>query len=235
MALTCILFFVLAFTQLRAADDKLPHVSVFGTATVKAQPDLRRWHITVTNKGDDVAAVSDTHTVRAAAVLRLLKDKGILPADMQTTAMRLSENREYRSNSWVKEGYIAATSIAFTLQDKQSYRDLWIGLSRLTDVTVDNVTWDVSDRIALQNRARVDALAVAKTKAQQMATCFGSRIAEPLAIEEILLEDPWADRGNAMNSIVVTRGAGATADEPISPGEINVRIRVSVSFRLISP
>jgi len=225
---------LLTLVSLRAADDLPPHIAVVGTASVQARPDLQRWRITVTNKDGDIATVSAAHTQRTAAVLRFLKEQNILPADVQTAAMSLSENREYQQNSWVKLGYIATTQIAFTLKNPASYQAIWNGLSQSPEVAVEGVTWDISDRSPLQERARTDALTSAKLKAQQMVSALGSRLGEPLAVEEILLDDPVRPLAlNRAQAMVADSGAGG--DESISPGEIGIRSRVSVTFRLLTP
>lgn len=231
--LTSLLCLVISTASSLAADIQQPHVTVFGTASIKAKPDLQRWSVTVATLAGDVAAVSDTHADRAAAVLKLLKKNGIAPADLQTAAVSLSENRVYRDNSWLKEGYRAETSIAFTLRDPAKNRDIWLGLSRLQDVSVNNVTWDIADRIPLQDRARAEALTAAKAKAQQLATGLATRLAEPLAIEEIPTEP---ERFPGSNVTFKSKAPmNQSGEDSAAPGELTVQARVQVTFRLVSP
>lgn len=230
LALLCL---ALAILPVQADEIQLPHVTVFGTASVKAKPDVQRWSIAVTTKGDEVATASGNHAKRAADVLKFLKKKGVAPADVQTAAMSLSENRVYRDNNWLKDGYVAETSIAFTLRDPAQNQDIWLGLSQLADVSVNGVSWDIADRIPLQERARADAMTAGKAKAQQLAAGLASSLAEPLVIEEIPVDDPIAVR-YAVNAMAKGSGGGSP-EESAAPGELTVQARVKLVFRLVSP
>ncbi|HYC69975.1 MAG TPA: SIMPL domain-containing protein [Opitutaceae bacterium] len=218
----------------RADDPDIPRVTAYGTAVTEAKPDLLRWHVSVSNDGRDLPAVSQAHTELAASVLRLLAEKGIRSEETQTSGMRFQESREFRGSSWLKLGYMATTQVSFTLRNAAEYRDLWIELSRLPGVSVDNVRWDVADRIAIQNTTRVEALRSARAKAEQMATTLGGRIAEPLVIEEILTDSPWAPQPMMANAMAA-RAPGAEGGDVIAPGAVDIRTQVRVVYRLVAP
>ena len=63
-----------------AHDTALPNVTVYGTATTEVTPDLMNWHLTVTNKGKDLAPVADNHSGIVASVLKLLNTRTSGPA-----------------------------------------------------------------------------------------------------------------------------------------------------------
>lgn len=217
-----------------AGETAIPHVSVFGTALTLAKPDRLRWYVTVENKGLNLAEVSDAHVQHAAAVLKTIAVLGIRPEDTQTAAMRLAENREYVANSWVKQGYVADTEISFTMSRPEDYRRMWLELARLGGVMVDRVEWDVSNRIEVQNRTRIEALKSARAKAEEMAAALGAKIAEPLETEEVPLDDPWENRNAAFNSSGVVGGPAAGSGEAIAPGSVPIKIRVHVTFHLVT-
>jgi uncharacterized protein YggE len=232
--LICFVLFAAALVRLEAADDSIPTVTATGTAITRVKPDTLRWQLTVSNRGGDLASVSEQHAQLSAAVLRFLSESGVPAADTQTSNMRFSENRQYLKSSWVREGYVASTQVSFSTTNLAAYKELWLGLSRLTGVAVDSVSWDVSNRIALQNSTRVEALTAAKTKASEMAQALGSRIAEPRTIEELGAESPFENR--ALSNVVrEAPGSEPSEDESVAPGMISIRTRVKVSFRLATP
>ncbi len=218
-----------------AADDQLPHVMVFGTATTQVQPDLLRWRLSVDRVGADVAEVADAHAKDVAAVLEFLKEQKIPAKEIQTAHVELSEHREYRRDSWIKEGYEASTAVSFTSKDLGQYRTLWLGLSRLNGVSVKAAVWDSARRIPVQNETREEALKAAKEKATTMAAVLGMKLAEPLVINEVSLEsDPFSVSGAAGNRLI-TRSDGETeGNEMVAPGSIEVRVRVQVTFRIVA-
>ncbi len=219
-----------------AESDELPHVSVFGTATTQVQPDLLRWSLSVDRVGAEVAEVADAHAADVAAVLEFLKQQKIPAKEIQTSHVELSEHREYRRDSWVKDGYEASTTVSFTSRDLGQYRTLWLGLSRLTGVSVKSAAWDASRRIPVQNETREEALKAAKEKATNMAAVLGMKLAEPLAIEEVAMEnDPFSVSGMASNRLnTSSRDGSGDSESMVAPGSIEVRVRVHVTFRIVA-
>lgn len=233
--------FLLLFSMLLAlsapavADEALPHVTVYGTAVTEVQPDVLRWRLKVADEAAAVAEVAESHSKNVKAVLDFLRAEGIPAKDIQTAQMQFSEHREYRSTSWTKEGYEASTVVTFTTKKLEQYHTLWLGLSRLRGVSVDSVAWDSSRRIEVQNATRVDALKAAKEKAEAMAKALGVEIAEPLAIEEAPIATYDSRAGNLLrNSVAELAGGGDNDDGAVSPGAIEVRIRVQATFRIVA-
>lgn len=218
--------------SLSAADLSTPHVAVYGTAVTQAKPDLLRWSLTVSNTGPDLALVSQEHTNLTDTVLKLLGRKAIKPEEIQTSGMQFSENREYQENRWVKNGYIATTQVSFTLRDTGDYQSTWTELARLPGVSVNNVSWDLDDRVSVQNKTRLEALQAAKAKAEAMARALGVSLGTPLVIEEEPIDEPVMAR--AMVNAFSGAAEGGVSDS-IAAGQISVRVRVRVIFQLTTP
>jgi uncharacterized protein YggE len=226
----------LAHAQTITSDAGIPKVTVYGTAKAQAKPDLLRWSISVEDKGYVLSEISSAHTARTATVLRFLKEKSIDQKETQTSGMRFSEVWKWISNSQVKDGYSATTQITFTMQNLDDYQAVWLGLAGIQGVSVRSVNWDVSNRIEIQNETRKNALKAAREKALQMAAALDSKIAEPLAIEEVLTDDARFYAGNQMsnNAIFMTDAQGGSG-EFIAPGTIDISTRIRVVFRLLTP
>jgi len=227
-----ILFSLVIFLFIPAAyaeDIELPHVTVFGTAVTKVVPDKMLWNVRVMNKGQLLEGVTKKHLDIVRDVTIFLKETGI-GEDLQTSRMEFGENWEYRDRTRVKEGYYAHTFITFSMTDFNIYKDLWLGLSRFDSVSVLNVNYDHTERIRYQNETRVKALLAAKEKAEILAKSIGSRIAEPLLIEEEWTGDDVEFKAN------VAEARFAEADtSSVSPGLIPIRMRVKAAFRLVTP
>ncbi|GJM25836.1 MAG: hypothetical protein DHS20C16_22510 [Phycisphaerae bacterium] len=223
--------FAIAFASIaQAGDNSLPNVTVYGTATTEVTPDLMNWHLTITNKGKDLAPVADNHSGFVASVLKLVKDNGIDDEKVQTARMEFGENWEYRNSNRVKEGYFATTRVSFELSNFDKYKSLWSGLAKIKHVSIDFVSYDHSKRIDYQNETRVKALLDAKEKAQSLAQTLGSQIGEPLLIEEVVGMYQTHTFDNSLR-VAESDNSGSSG---IARGRIPVRTRVKVSFRLIS-
>jgi uncharacterized protein YggE len=221
----------------RSAEIQLPHVTVYGTATIQVVPDQMLWSLTIRNQGSKLPSVAEQHTTVVGQVRAFLKQAGIKEADVQMSNMDFGENWEYRSGSQVMEGYYASTLVTFRTSDLEKYKALWIGLAEIPGVSVKGVSYDHSKRIDFQNETRRNALLKAKEKALDLAKTLGSEIGEPLLIEEDLsASEGWAATNLNSNTLVNTyanQDAGA-AKTDVSPGRIPIRTRVKVAFRLIT-
>ena len=228
--LISLIFIFLAVTTAQADDMELPHVTVFGTAVKKVVPDKMLWNVQIMSKDQLLEDVTKKHIDVVGKVTDLLNSEGIKD-DLQTTRMEFGENWNFRNGSRLKEGYFARTFITFSMTDFTKYKKIWLGLAAINDVSVQNVGYDLTDRIDIQNETRVKALQEAKNKAAMLAESIGSRIAEPVAIEE-----EWAGDDAVMNN---ARAAGALFEgqegSSVSPGLISIRMIVKASFRLVTP
>lgn len=218
-----------------------PHITVNGTAVKEVVPDRLHWSLDVKNTGLELPKVAELHAKKVTALIDLLKANGVAEKDIQTARMEFSENRVYRRNEYVKEGYLARTQVAFKLEDLGKYKTLWTSLAELSGVSVAGVSFDHSKRIELNKETRKLALQMAKEKAAAMADVLGSKVGEPLAIDEDLsITEGWG-RGNitanGFNSVVqqgvVVAPQGET-EGMLAPGSIPITIRVRVTFRLLN-
>lgn len=216
------------------AQDADPHVAVFGTATVEVVPDEMHWSLNVTTRGPEVAGVAAAHDRKVAGVITFLKDNSIEEEKIQTSRISLSESWTYRDRNRVKDGYVGSTTIMFESGDLDKYRDLWMGLAALTDINVNGVSFDTSERIKHQHATRARAVRDARQKATELAEALDAWIGEPLLISENLasMDGPHPVMAR---SAVAFEAAGAAPDGPsISPGTISITTHVAAKFRLHS-
>ncbi|MEW6368844.1 MAG: SIMPL domain-containing protein [Acidobacteriota bacterium] len=233
---TTVLVSLALTAALHAAENELPQVTVFGTATTQVTPDQMDWHLRVNNKGPKLPGVAEQHTTIVQQVMTLLKQCGIKDSDAQMSQMEFGENWEYRGESSVREGYFASTRISFRTREMATYRPLWLGLAEIPSLSVEGVNYDHSKRIEYRNETRRKALLAAKEKAADMARTLGSEIAEPLRIEEDLSvsEGGWPGRNYASNTMAVEPGESTDPDAVLVPGMVPIQARVKVSFRLVT-
>lgn len=226
---------LLCSIPVRAGELDVPHVAVFGTAVIEVVPDEMHWTLIVKTQGPEIATVAETHDRKVAGVIAFLKDRSIDEKTIQTSRITLSENWVYKDRDRVLEGYIASTTVVFESNKLDQYRDLWIGVAKLTDVSVNSVAFDTSERIKHQNNSRLQAVHAAKEKAVALAGALDSKVGHPLVIDEVMA--PTADysgqAGMPKNRMAFAESAIAAPDaSSISPGTISVRTRVNVKFQI---
>lgn len=208
-----------------------PHISVYGTADINVTPNEMNWTLIVRNEGKQLAPTAREHAETLDKVLNFLKGLNIDQKKLQTSNMQFGERYEYQERQNVKLGYYASTNIGFTIRDLDLYQKLWFGLSEISQVSIQNVSYGHSDRIRLQNESRQKALLAAREKAEALARTLGSKIGDPLQIEEIPSETPPVPYG-LMASNARMEFADGGQPQVLQPGQITITTQVRVTFKL---
>ena len=228
----CFLVLIMTFCfSISAEEIDIPHIAVFGTAIAEITPDKMVWYLDASNKALELDKTASDHSVIIKKVLGFLKEMNISQDNIQTSRMNFGENWVFRNQSRVKEGYEANTSISFTVEDLNIYNNLWMGLSKISGISIASISYDSSKRIDIQNGTRKQALLYAKEKAEALADTLSAKLGEILLIEE----DLSTERGY-VNIMTQSRSTqrGEESNDTLAPGKIPITQRVKVVFRLIS-
>lgn len=161
-----------------------PHLTVYGTAMIEVTPDEMYWTLKVSNKGGNVEELAEQHSNIVLSALLLVGESGIAKEDTQTSMMQFGENWEHQNGRRVQDGYFASSRISFKLTDFTKYQHLWISLSKIKDMSIQNIGYGYSKYIEVQDKARLDALLAGQKKAYAMAKTLGVDMGDPISIEE---------------------------------------------------
>ena len=228
MFLTCLFLFPTA----HAAELSQPHITVYGEAEEEVAPDRIVWYLNVTNKAPGLSEAAEAHARIVGEILALLKKSDIPGDDIQTSRMQFGENWNYRNSSRVKEGYYAATDIRFKLAQMDRYDELWMKFSEYDSLSVNSVTYEISDDAKYRQDLQRRALLAAREKAQRMTRVLDTEIGEPLVIEEEAPATGLSYNSTRMYTAQIKTEAGSQS--AIAPGSITLSTRVTVIYRLIN-
>ena len=197
-------------------------VTVTGEATVAVAPDAAMIRIGVSSQDKTAREASDANAKQMTAVLAAIKSNSIADRDIQTS--RLSLQPQYDPN---KSGTARLTGFQATNQVTVRIREIG-KLAAVLDSAIaaganemSGIEFIVSDQSKLLDRARDDAIADARRKADLYAKAAGSRLGHVVAISEEGSVPPQ----RPMQAL----RAGAV---PIAPGEQTLRAAVTVSYEL---
>jgi len=200
-------------------------VTVTGEGTVAAAPDSAVIRLGVSSQGKTARAASDANAREMTVVLAAIKESGVADRDIQTTALSLQP--QYDPN---KTG--AARLIGFQANNQVTVkiRDV----ARLPSVLdraiagganeMSGVEFIVSEQGTLLDKARIEAIADARRKAELYATAAGMKVGRVMAISEEGSTPP-------QRAFQALRAGAAT---PLAPGEQTLRAVVTVSYELTS-
>ncbi len=197
-------------------------MTVTGEATVAVAPDAAVIRIGVTSQDKTAREASEANAKQMTAVLAAIKDTGIADRDVQTS--RLSLQPQYDPN---KSGTARLTGFQATNQVTVRIRDidkLPVFLDRAIAAganEMSGIEFVITEQSKLLDRARDDAIADARRKAELYAQAAGSKLGPVVSITE----EGSATPARPMQAM----RAGAV---PIAPGEQTLRATVTVSYEL---
>jgi uncharacterized protein YggE len=180
------------------------------------------------SQGGTVRDTADRHSAEVSELLDSLRESGIPAEDIMTSRIFLQENYVYRNNSRLKDGYLAVTAIQFETADFAAYLEYWNRLTTFANLTIDSVSFDVSNRREIEDATRTSALKDAREKAAHLANGLAVRILGPLLVEE-LRDSIILPRNTAMAMDAAGASRGAS---PVAPGKEMIRSEVKVIFRI---
>jgi uncharacterized protein YggE len=213
-----------------AADDGMleqPHITVVGEARREVVPNRIAWQVTVTTRGETVAAVAAAHTPEVQAALAFLVAAPVAQDDLKTAHMQLQQRwRHVGKMGRVSDGFEARTRIQFAIENFELYQNIWSGLSELSGVTVDSARFVTPNDPAIQDRLRLQALAAAKRKATAMASALDQELGRVLLIDEMV------GGASRPQPHMATMRVAADESASVAPGTVDLAQRVRVIFAL---
>jgi hypothetical protein len=205
-------------------------VTTSGQASVRLAPD-RAW-VTV---GIEARAQKPQEAQKQAAeVMRRIQMQlealGIPPAAIRTVSFNLQADWDYSNNRRTLRGYIVSNLVEVKVDDIAKVGDVLDRSIASGGNTIHGVRWDLQDRDKAERDALRQAVEDAKQRAEVAVAAAGAKLGPVMRINEQRYDQP-----RPMLDMVQMRQAAPAApmpETPISPGEIEIRSTVTVSFSI---
>ena len=207
-------------------------ISVSGSGTVSLVPDMASISIGVQTEDAIAAEAVAANNLQSGLVIETLETFGVASQDIRTTNFSVSpiHNRNNRGE---------VTSITFRVQNTVSVTvrnldDLGAILDAVVSAGVNTISGiqfesnDVARRVA-NDEALAAAMADARRQADLLADAAGVRIVDVVTV------NVSTDAGPApFLDVGAAEGVGGGGDVPVSPGETEVTVEVSVVYEIVS-
>jgi uncharacterized protein YggE len=212
------------------ADTQPRSISVNGTGTASAAPDMATIQLGVDTTDASAQVAAQENATKMNNVVSAVKALGIPDKDIQTAAYNIYIDRIYENGNPTNEyQYHVTNQIVITVRDLSLVGKL-LESAITTDVNnVGGITFGLSDPDALTRQARDKAMTDAIERAKQLASGLGVELGAPLQISEYSSGGVTPYRASVG---MVEKAAGVNAAPPISGGELDVNVQVSVSFAI---
>ena len=204
-------------------------IEVTGEGSVNAAPDFARVTLGVTTTGKDAGEAVAANAKAVNALIAVIKNEGIAPADVQTASLSImpqfSNARQGSASEPSIVGYSVSDMVTVTVRDIPK-------LGALLDKAVGaganaaySIGYGENDPSALLDKARPLAFADAKRKADIYAAAAGAHVGRLMRLSE---------QGGAQPPLFPQAAylQRAAAPTPIEPGEHRLTVFVTARFEL---
>ena len=202
-----------------------PAISVTGEGVVHVEPDMAEIDGGVTVEAKSAGEASSANAKAMGAVLAALRSKGINEKDMRTTRLSLSPLwPSVKTGTPQISGYRASNRVHVKIRDLAQAPIILDALVESGANEVGGISFTMSEPGKHLDRARAEAMADARRKAEIYAKAAGVTLGAPLMIAE--------EGANIPQPVMMRAMAPAAAPSPIAPGEQALRVIVSVTWEI---
>jgi uncharacterized protein len=203
-----------------------PVIVTHGEAIIKRAPD-QAW----VGIAAEMRATAPAEAQRAAAeamkAVQSALAKAGLPADaIRTTGYSLQPDMEYVNGRGRVRGYIVRNQIEVRVDDLQKLGAVLDAAGSSGATSMSGLRFDLKDRDAAEREAMTLAVRDAMARARALATGGAVVLGPVLRIEES------GDVRPPMPYMTMRAEAGAPAQTPIAPGELEIRAQVTVTVKI---
>jgi uncharacterized protein YggE len=201
-----------------------PRLTVTGEASVSVAPDHAQIRTGVTSQAKTAKEASEANAKLANALLTALRAGGIDDKDIQTT--RLALQPTYDQSQGAARGRIngfqASNQVTIKVRDIGKLADVIDRAVTAGATDIGGIEFLVAEPSKALDRARGEAFADARRKADVYAKAAGVTLGRVIALSEDHSESPQP----------FAMAARAGSAPPVAPGEKTLRLTVSVSYEL---
>jgi uncharacterized protein YggE len=199
-------------------------ITVTATGTVRVEPDTALVTLGVQANAPTGAEAMEQVNDSSAALTEALVAAGIAEEDIQTSGLSLWTTTDDRGEI---NGYQASLSVTVTVRDIEAVGPTIDAAQQAAGpgFTIGGVSFSFADPESVLEQARVDAVGLARSKAEQYAAAAGVTLGGVVSITEQASSPPIIFADAAM---AATEAAGPA----ISPGQVDLTVNVTVTYAI---
>ncbi len=225
--LQTILILIVTTTTIMAQNTLPPNtIDVTGEGIVRVVPDEVTINIRVENTGENTKTLKKQNDETVNDVLKFLKKMNIDDKDVRTEYMNLSKNYDYNSKTYT---FAANQSLSVKVRDLKKYEEVMNGLLDTGINRIDGISFSSSNKVALESEARKKAVENAQMKAKEYAGVLNQTVGKAVLISEF--SNNSGPQPMMYKSAMMADSSGS-GQQSISPGEMEIKTTVNVSFLL---
>jgi uncharacterized protein YggE len=200
-----------------------------GTGSATGVPDQLRFTVTVHHSAADVTDAMNATSADTRKVVKALTGQGVERKDIRSANVSVEPNYRYSGGQELITGYSASERLSVKVRDIKIAGKVISSTASAAGnaVRIGGIAMSVADPSDLQKRARENAIADARTKAEQFAAAAGRKLGEVVVVEESTEPAPdYELQRGALDSLL----ADTVGAVPINPGTQTTKVYVNVRW-----
>ncbi|MES2729825.1 MAG: SIMPL domain-containing protein [Pseudomonadota bacterium] len=206
-------------------------LTISASSDVKAAPDVAMITAGILSVAPNVAAAMKENTTQMNAMFAAVKEAGIAEKDMQTNGFSIQPQYMYAENQAPRiTGYQVSNNLTIKIRDMTKIGTMLDTLATRGANQVSGPDFTIDNPDALMDKARAEAVAKARSRAEIYAQAADLKIKRITAISEQMMAPPMpVYKAARMEMAADAMGAGPA---PIAAGEVGMSVTVNVGFEL---
>jgi uncharacterized protein len=203
-------------------------ISVNGSGVVSLTPDIATISIGVRTENADASEAVSSNNSQAAQVMAALESFGIAEEDIQTSNFSIYPRQDYnREGELIGTTYVVDNTVIVKVRDLDQVGAVLDASVRAGANSIGGISFTVEDSSEAYNQALEAAFASARSRAQALASAAGVQLGDVQTISSYVSGGPIPVVRDAHVQIELM-----AADVPISPGQTDITVEVSVVFAI---
>ena len=205
-------------------------LSVAGSGEAYLAPDVAYIYIGVHTEAPTAADAVEENNSQTQALIEAIRDFGIDAKDIRTMNFSIWPMDQFDPATGRPTGektYAVDNTVYVTIRELERLGDFLDAAVQAGANTVNSVQFDVADKDAVLQEARVAAIEDAEAQANELAQAAGLSLGEVQSINFVSNQFPIFDGKGG--------GGGAAAEAaavPIQPGQLTFTVTVNVTYEL---
>ncbi len=201
-----------------------PSVVTTGDATVRLAPDQAFVTLSVETRDNNPRTAQRQNAEAMSSVQQRIATAGIARDAVRTTGYSIQQEFDFANGRRTPRGYVARNGVEVRVDAVERVGELLDAMVAAGATTVSGVRFDLKDRASAEREALRLAVVDARARADAMAAGAGRSVDRVLRIT-----DSAQPRFKpAPQMMMMERAAGAAAETPVAPGEIEVQAQVEL-------
>jgi len=205
------------------ASGTLPGITVLGSGTARAVPDVADWSFGVQSDAETASAALKAASEATRRIIGALRGEGIAKEDLRTEQVSLYPRTTDDGRAVI--GYSASSTVHATVRDLAKAGSIVDAAVEAGANQIYGPSLRVSDNRAQYRAAIEAALDDARTRAQALAAKAGVTLGGPVAI----VESGGGTPGRVYDRAMAEAGG---ADVPIEPGVDEIAATLTVTYAI---